>query len=332
FVEYSSSDKEPDEEVKRKEEERKRRKQERKWREQLKQQEEEHKRREAEIKRQHEEERRQYEEEHKRREAEIKRQHEEEVKRKEEERKRREAEIKRQHEEEVKRKEEERKRQEAELKRQHEEELKRKEEERKKFEEEAEKYKSADHQKWTILKNDEFIKSLLRKIRNKYPGTEMEKLRAEARDRFGIDSSKYNLGITGQSGVGKSTLINAICGYDDNDSRAAEVGVTECTDRVRGYPHPKMRHLVLYDLPGAGTRSHPIGTYFFDKRLYVFDCLLVVMAVRAFEDDLILAKLAQEKGTPVVFILNYDIAQKDIGKEVEFELSWSKDIQNTSTS
>lgn len=88
----------------------------------------------------------------------------------------------------------------------------------------------------------------------------------------------YNFGITGQSGVGKSTLINAICGYDDDDPKAAKVNIVECTENVRRYPHPQLKHLVLYDLPGAGTASHPLHTYFCDKRLYVFDCLLLVMS------------------------------------------------------
>ncbi|KAE9546872.1 hypothetical protein FO519_009916, partial [Halicephalobus sp. NKZ332] len=145
-------------------------------------------------------------------------------------------------------------------------------------------------------------------IGDKYPGSEMEKLRAEARDKFGIDSDNFNLGITGQSRVGKSTLINALCGRDDYHEEAAKIDINECTHEVKGYPHPDVKHLILYDLPGAGTRTHPVGTYFCDKRLYVFDCLLVIMAGGTFEDDLILAKLAQEKGTPVVFIRNKTMA------------------------
>ncbi|KAE9547563.1 hypothetical protein FO519_009225 [Halicephalobus sp. NKZ332] len=235
---------------------------------------------------------------------ELKKEHAEECKRREQqyakERKRREYEFEQREQQHKQEYEKEHKR----LKQEHEEELKRHEQHEQQLKEEVDKYKSADFEKWTILKKDDSINSLLKKIEDKYPGSEMDKLRAEARDKFGIDSDKFNLGITGQSGVGKSTLVNALRGYDDNDPEAATVGITECTDEVKGYPHPKIEHLVLYDLPGAGTRRHRAETYFCDKRLYVFDCLLVVMAVRAFEDDLILAKFAQEKGTPVIFIRN----------------------------
>ena len=133
----------------------------------------------------------------------------------------------------------------------------------------------------------------------------MDKLRAEARDKLGIDSAhKCNFAITGDAGVGKSTLINAICGYDNNNLEAAEIDIVECTDVVKGYPHPDLEHLVLYDLPGAGTTNQPAETYFCDKRFYVFDCLFLVMSERIRQNDLVFAKFAQEMDTPVIFVRN----------------------------
>ena len=132
----------------------------------------------------------------------------------------------------------------------------------------------------------------------------MEKLRAYAQGKFGFDPSNFNFAITGQSGVGKSTLINAIRGLGDYDIGAARIDVNECTHEVKGYPHPDVKHLVLYDLPGAGTDSHPIDKYFCDKGLYAVDFMLVVMAKRTFASDLTLAKIAQDRRIPVVFVRN----------------------------
>lgn len=73
---------------------------------------------------------------------------------------------------------------------------------------------------------------------------------------------------------------------------------------MQRYPHPSLKHLILYDLPGAGTTGHLSHTYFCDKRLYVFDCLLLVMSERIRETDLAIAKLAEEMGTPVVYVRN----------------------------
>ncbi|PAV70597.1 hypothetical protein WR25_02020 [Diploscapter pachys] len=89
-----------------------------------------------------------------------------------------------------------------------------------------------DYTKIRRLKKDNFIHSLLKEIKDKYPGSDEEKLRAEARDKFGIDSVRnYNFAITGESGVGKSTLINAICGYGVKDPRAAEMIKEENEDK-----------------------------------------------------------------------------------------------------
>ncbi|KAE9555382.1 hypothetical protein FO519_001394 [Halicephalobus sp. NKZ332] len=101
----------------------------------------------------------------------------------------------------------------------------------------------ADYVTMLKLKKEEFIKSLLNKIGDTYPGSDDEKLRAEARDKFGIDSAlKCNFAITGESGVGKSTFINFFCGYDAKDPRAAKTGITECTSEMKGY------HSINYDI------------------------------------------------------------------------------------
>ncbi|KAJ7376191.1 Interferon-inducible GTPase 5-like [Desmophyllum pertusum] len=40
---------------------------------------------------------------------------------------------------------------------------------------------------------------------------------------------EVNIGITGDTGAGKSSYINAIRGFEDDDEGAAEVGVKETT-------------------------------------------------------------------------------------------------------
>ena len=46
------------------------------------------------------------------------------------------------------------------------------------------------------------------------------------------------IGITGESGCGKSTFINTMRGLDAEDPNAAEVGVIECTTEPTPYVHP----------------------------------------------------------------------------------------------
>lgn len=89
--------------------------------------------------------------------------------------------------------------------------------------------------------------------------------------------TSYNWGIAGTSGAGKSTLINALRGIDDMDPDAAVVGETETTQRIASYPFQSPRqHMVLWDLPGAGTIGHPTGSYVEDKGLLAFDAVILV--------------------------------------------------------
>lgn len=75
-------------------------------------------------------------------------------------------------------------------------------------------------------------------------------------------------------------MINGILGYQDSDPRAAPTGETESTSKPKGYRHPDLRTMIVWDMPGAGTESHPSETYFNDKFLYAFDTLIIVIADR----------------------------------------------------
>ena len=69
-----------------------------------------------------------------------------------------------------------------------------------------------------------------------------------------------NVAVTGSSGVGKSSFINAIRGLSADDEGAAEIGVTETTVQVRSYAHPNNPMLKFWDLPGVGTDLFPRST------------------------------------------------------------------------
>jgi len=75
--------------------------------------------------------------------------------------------------------------------------------------------------------------------------------------------------------LGKSTLVNGIRLIPESDLRAARVGEIETTMTPAQYPHPTLQHFVVWDIPGAGTASHPISTYFEKNCLIAFDVLVV---------------------------------------------------------
>lgn len=105
-----------------------------------------------------------------------------------------------------------------------------------------------------------------------------KKLKADL-DKF--ESAKIKCGIIGRSGVGKSSLINAIVG-----EHIAEVGEVETTMEV-GKPIAH-RGLNFYDLPGCSTINFPKENYLEEFHISNFDCVILVTADRFYEDDLYL--------------------------------------------
>ena len=68
----------------------------------------------------------------------------------------------------------------------------------------------------------------------------------------------------------------------DDHPAAAEVGETETTMEPKAFPHPELKHVVIWDMPGSGTATHPISTYFEDKFLIGVDALIVNCAYGIF--------------------------------------------------
>jgi predicted GTPase len=61
-------------------------------------------------------------------------------------------------------------------------------------------------------------------------------------------NNPLNIAVTGRSGSGKSTFVNAFRGIDNTDERAAPTGVVETTMKPEPYPHPRHPNVTLWDL------------------------------------------------------------------------------------
>ncbi|XP_051960597.1 interferon-inducible GTPase 5-like [Xyrauchen texanus] len=70
------------------------------------------------------------------------------------------------------------------------------------------------------------------------------------------DHVELNIAVTGESGSGKSTFINAFRGLGDDDEDSAETGVVEITKEPKAYKHPKYKNVKLWDLPGIRTLKY----------------------------------------------------------------------------
>jgi len=116
------------------------------------------------------------------------------------------------------------------------------------------------------------------------------------------DSVQIKCGITGVSGSGKSSLINAIAG-----ERIAKVNVVEQTTDPQEFHHGG---IVFVDLPGVGTAKWPQESYVDRLGLEEYDCFILVTAHRFFEDDAYLYdQLSNQLNKPCFVVRNqFDLA------------------------
>ncbi len=130
-----------------------------------------------------------------------------------------------------------------------------------------------------------------------------------------------NMAVTGDSGVGTSTLINTMRGLKANDLGAAAVGVTETTLSAKSYPHPDNDNLKVWDLPGMGTSNFYKDSYLQDINYERYDYSLILSATRFSENDLYLAKELDAKQKRFIFVRSKIDADLQNEKEDHPELS-----------
>ncbi|XP_067403098.1 interferon-inducible GTPase 5-like [Emydura macquarii macquarii] len=117
-----------------------------------------------------------------------------------------------------------------------------------------------------------------------------------------LRNTELNIAITGESGAGKSSFINAIRSLNDDDPGAAETGVKEMTKKPTRYPHPKHPNVILWDLPGIGTPNYPAKTYSKDVNFDRYDFFIIISAGRFTEADAHLAKEINNMGKKLFFV------------------------------
>jgi predicted GTPase len=102
----------------------------------------------------------------------------------------------------------------------------------------------------------------------------------QSRERYGYGTHALNIAVVGESGVGKSALLNAVRGLWPEDPGAAAVGVDETTAVVQGYVDPHHPQVKWFDVPGANTPNVSGWLYFMNQSLYIFDVLVILFSDR----------------------------------------------------
>ncbi|XP_043943340.1 T-cell-specific guanine nucleotide triphosphate-binding protein 2-like [Protopterus annectens] len=95
-----------------------------------------------------------------------------------------------------------------------------------------------------------------------------------------------HVAVTGSTGTGKSSLINALRGLNDKDEGAAPTDVMECTMEPTPYPHPDLPKVIYWDLPGMGGANVTAKNYLENMKFDCYDFFIVVISSRVKENDM----------------------------------------------
>ncbi|XP_031417466.1 interferon-inducible GTPase 5-like [Clupea harengus] len=155
----------------------------------------------------------------------------------------------------------------------------------------------------------------------------LERAIAKAREEVGwLDNVILNIAVTGETGAGKSSFINAIRGLQDTAEGAAPTGVTETTMEPTMYPHPNMPNVNLWDLPGIGSPTFKAETYMKEVKYQNYDFFIIVSASRFKQNDITLAKEIKKNKKNFYFVrtkTDLDVTQ-EVKKGVREEQTLQK--------
>ncbi|KAF9045517.1 P-loop containing nucleoside triphosphate hydrolase protein, partial [Panaeolus papilionaceus] len=132
----------------------------------------------------------------------------------------------------------------------------------------------------------------------------------------------FNVAIVGESGMGKSTLLNSLRGLLPSDPGAAIPGFNEATMSVQGYSDRYHEWIRWYDVPGANTPTITGWRYFTHQGLFIFDALLVVFCDRFTQTTGTLVSNAEECGIPIFLVrTKADQLIQNIQEDTDQEIS-----------
>ncbi|XP_054855076.1 interferon-inducible GTPase 5 isoform X2 [Eublepharis macularius] len=117
-----------------------------------------------------------------------------------------------------------------------------------------------------------------------------------------LENARLDIAVTGESGSGKSSFVNAIRGLGDEDGGAADTGVVETTVEPTPYPHPKHPNVTVWDLPGIGTPDFQSDTYLEKVNFSRYDFFILIASERFKSNHARLAREIQKQGKRFYFV------------------------------
>ncbi|TFJ95910.1 taperin [Platysternon megacephalum] len=117
-----------------------------------------------------------------------------------------------------------------------------------------------------------------------------------------VDKITLDIAVTGNTGSGKSSFVNAIRGLRDEGEGAAKTGFIESTMDPTPYPHPTYPNVTVWDLPGIGTETFKSDTYLEQVGFSRYDFFIIISSTRFTSHDISLAQAIQTQKKTFYFV------------------------------
>ncbi|XP_032703929.1 immunity-related GTPase family M protein-like isoform X1 [Lontra canadensis] len=138
-------------------------------------------------------------------------------------------------------------------------------------------------------------------------------------------SAPVNIAVTGDSGNGMSSFINALRGIGQEEEDSAPTGVVRTTQIPTRYFSSHFPNVVLWDLPGIGAGTQSLGNYLQEMQFSLYD-IVIIIASEQFSMNLVkLAKIIQGLGKK--FYIIWTKLDRDISTSTHLKEQLMKNIQ-----
>ena len=151
--------------------------------------------------------------------------------------------------------------------------------------------------------------------------TKQQEEQAENSDSDGVDSScelvKVDIAVVGNAGCGRSSFVNAILGFEENDKNAA---TTPSGKEISSYCHPTSPNIIFSILPSIHKKTFPIFNDFLQcGYIEKFDAFLILTNDMFDKRHFAFAKTVGKSSNKPVFFVRTKFDNNNSSQGVEEE-------------
>ncbi|KFO26636.1 T-cell-specific guanine nucleotide triphosphate-binding protein 2 [Fukomys damarensis] len=134
-----------------------------------------------------------------------------------------------------------------------------------------------------------------------------------------IENAPLSIAVTGETGVGRSTFINALRRVGHEEESAAPTGPVVTTTEVTAYQYLKCPGVTIWDLPGHGCTDFLLSKYL--EEIADYDLFFIISATRFKNIDAQLARVITNMKKKVYFVrtkVDHDVFSNQRNKPKTF--------------